>query len=105
MRTIELTLNGQRVRASVEPPETLHGLPPDRGRRPGCRRRGGGRHRGGTGGLTAVDAQPAPARGPAPAPAGEGAPQYRIVGTRAPRPDARDKVHGLLRYADDFALA
>jgi len=52
-----------------------------------------------------VDAQPAPARGPAPAPAGEGAPPYRIVGTRAPRPDARDKVHGLLRYADDFALA
>ncbi len=30
---------------------------------------------------------------------------FRIVGTRAPRPDARDKVHGLLRYADDFALA
>ncbi|PYM63333.1 MAG: xanthine dehydrogenase, partial [Candidatus Rokuibacteriota bacterium] len=33
------------------------------------------------------------------------APSFRIVGTRVPRPDARDKVHGLLRYADDFALA
>jgi len=31
-------------------------------------------------------------------------PRFRIVGERAPRPDARDKVHGLLRYADDFAL-
>ncbi len=32
-------------------------------------------------------------------------PEFRIVGARAPRPDARDKVHGLLRYADDVALA
>ncbi len=30
---------------------------------------------------------------------------FRIVGTRAPRHDARDKVHGRLRYADDLALA
>jgi CO/xanthine dehydrogenase Mo-binding subunit len=30
---------------------------------------------------------------------------FRIVGSRAPRPDARDKVFGLLRYADDLALA
>ncbi len=33
------------------------------------------------------------------------APGFRIVGARTPRPDARDKVYGLLRYADDFALA
>jgi CO/xanthine dehydrogenase Mo-binding subunit len=32
-------------------------------------------------------------------------PRFRTVGSRAPRPDARDKVYGLLRYADDFALA
>jgi len=32
-------------------------------------------------------------------------PGFRIVGERAPRFDARDKVHGLLRYADDLALA
>src|SRR5262249_38661849 len=32
-------------------------------------------------------------------------PPFRIVGGRVPRPDAKDKVHGLLRYADDFALA
>jgi CO/xanthine dehydrogenase Mo-binding subunit len=30
---------------------------------------------------------------------------FRIVGARAPRFDARDKVYGLLRYADDLALA
>jgi CO/xanthine dehydrogenase Mo-binding subunit len=30
---------------------------------------------------------------------------FRVVGARAPRFDARDKVHGLLRYADDLALA
>jgi CO/xanthine dehydrogenase Mo-binding subunit len=30
---------------------------------------------------------------------------FRTVGGRAPRFDARDKVHGLLRYADDLALA
>jgi CO/xanthine dehydrogenase Mo-binding subunit len=29
---------------------------------------------------------------------------FRIVGQRAPRPDARDKVFGLTRYADDFAM-
>ena len=28
-----------------------------------------------------------------------------LVGARAPRFDARDKVYGLLRYADDLALA
>jgi CO/xanthine dehydrogenase Mo-binding subunit len=28
-----------------------------------------------------------------------------LVGARLPRPDARDKVHGLTRYADDLALA
>src|SRR5262245_29308702 len=28
----------------------------------------------------------------------------RIVGQRAPRPDAQDKVLGLTRYADDFAM-
>src|SRR5262245_28453829 len=28
----------------------------------------------------------------------------RIVGQRAPRPDATDKVFGLTRYADDFAM-
>ncbi|MGH7265219.1 MAG: xanthine dehydrogenase family protein molybdopterin-binding subunit, partial [Candidatus Rokuibacteriota bacterium] len=28
-----------------------------------------------------------------------------LVGARLPRHDARDKVHGLLRYADDLALA
>ena len=33
------------------------------------------------------------------------APAFRTVGGRAPRPDARDKVHGLTRYADDFAMA
>jgi CO/xanthine dehydrogenase Mo-binding subunit len=32
-------------------------------------------------------------------------PRFRVVGARAPRFDARDKVHGLLRYADDFAMA
>ena len=32
-------------------------------------------------------------------------PRFRIVGARAPRFDARDKVYGLLRYADDLALA
>ena len=32
-------------------------------------------------------------------------PRFRIVGTRVPRPDAKDKVFGLLRYADDLALA
>ncbi len=32
-------------------------------------------------------------------------PGFRVVGGRAPRFDARDKVHGLLRYADDLALA
>jgi CO/xanthine dehydrogenase Mo-binding subunit len=32
-------------------------------------------------------------------------PGFRIVGERVPRFDARDKVHGLLRYADDLALA
>jgi CO/xanthine dehydrogenase Mo-binding subunit len=32
-------------------------------------------------------------------------PGFRVVGERAPRFDARDKVHGLLRYADDLALA
>ena len=38
--------------------------------------------------------------------AGGGSPSgFRIVGTRAPRPDAKDKVFGLLRYADDLALA
>jgi CO/xanthine dehydrogenase Mo-binding subunit len=31
-------------------------------------------------------------------------PGFRVVGARAPRFDARDKVHGLLRYADDLAL-
>jgi CO/xanthine dehydrogenase Mo-binding subunit len=30
---------------------------------------------------------------------------FRTVGARAPRFDARDKVYGLLRYADDLALA
>ncbi len=30
---------------------------------------------------------------------------FRIVGARAPRFDARDKVYGVLRYADDLALA
>jgi CO/xanthine dehydrogenase Mo-binding subunit len=34
-------------------------------------------------------------------PSGSG---FRVVGERLPRPDARDKVHGLLRYADDLAL-
>jgi CO/xanthine dehydrogenase Mo-binding subunit len=29
---------------------------------------------------------------------------FRIVGQRAPRPDAADKVFGLTRYADDFAM-
>jgi CO/xanthine dehydrogenase Mo-binding subunit len=29
---------------------------------------------------------------------------FRIVGQRAPRPDASDKVFGLTRYADDFAM-
>jgi xanthine dehydrogenase YagR molybdenum-binding subunit len=29
---------------------------------------------------------------------------FRIVGQRAPRPDAQDKVFGLTRYADDFAM-
>jgi CO/xanthine dehydrogenase Mo-binding subunit len=55
---------------------------------------------------------PAPGPGPAPATApprpsgpGVGGAPFRIVGGRVPRPDARDKVHGLLRYADDFALA
>src|SRR5262249_59419700 len=32
-------------------------------------------------------------------------PGFRIVGERTPRFDARDKVHGLLRYADDLAIA
>ncbi len=32
-------------------------------------------------------------------------PRFRIVGARAPRFDARDKVYGLLRYADDLGLA
>ena len=32
------------------------------------------------------------------------APAFRIVGQRAPRPDAPDKVFGLTRYADDFAM-
>jgi CO/xanthine dehydrogenase Mo-binding subunit len=32
------------------------------------------------------------------------APTFRIVGHRAPRPDATDKVFGLTRYADDFAM-
>ncbi|MCA9846082.1 MAG: hypothetical protein KC491_15635, partial [Dehalococcoidia bacterium] len=27
-----------------------------------------------------------------------------MVGSRAPRHDARDKVHGITRYADDVAL-
>jgi CO/xanthine dehydrogenase Mo-binding subunit len=31
--------------------------------------------------------------------------RFRVVGERMPRPDATDKVHGLLRYADDLALA
>jgi CO/xanthine dehydrogenase Mo-binding subunit len=31
-------------------------------------------------------------------------PVFRVVGARLPRADARDKVHGLLRYADDLAL-
>ncbi len=30
---------------------------------------------------------------------------FRIVGQRVPRPDAHDKVFGLTRYADDFAMA
>jgi CO/xanthine dehydrogenase Mo-binding subunit len=34
----------------------------------------------------------------------DAAPRFRIVGERVPRPDARDKVHGLIRYADDLAL-
>jgi CO/xanthine dehydrogenase Mo-binding subunit len=32
------------------------------------------------------------------------APAFRIVGQRVPRPDAQDKVFGLTRYADDFAM-
>ena len=32
------------------------------------------------------------------------APTFRIVGQRAPRPDAQDKVFGLTRYADDFSM-
>ena len=35
-------------------------------------------------------------------PAGAGG--FRIVGQRVPRPDATDKVFGLTRYADDFAM-
>ena len=38
----------------------------------------------------------------APSPPGAGG--FRIVGQRAPRPDATDKVFGLTRYADDFAM-
>ncbi len=34
----------------------------------------------------------------------EPGPRFRVVGARAPRADARDKVFGLLRYADDLAL-
>ena len=40
----------------------------------------------------------------APAARSDGA-AFRIVGHRAPRPDAADKVFGLTRYADDFAMA
>ena len=40
----------------------------------------------------------------APAARSDGA-AFRIVGHRAPRPDATDKVFGLTRYADDFAMA
>jgi CO/xanthine dehydrogenase Mo-binding subunit len=47
-----------------------------------------------------TDAPRPPAGAAAPAPAGP----FRIVGHRAPRPDARDKVFGLTRYADDLAL-
>jgi CO/xanthine dehydrogenase Mo-binding subunit len=42
---------------------------------------------------------PVVAGGPASAPA------FRVVGQRVPRPDASDKVFGLTRYADDFAMA
>jgi CO/xanthine dehydrogenase Mo-binding subunit len=38
------------------------------------------------------------------APPKPGAPAFRIVGQRAPRPDSSDKVFGLTRYADDFAM-
>ncbi len=40
----------------------------------------------------------------APAVRSDGA-TFRIVGHRAPRPDAADKVFGITRYADDFAMA
>ncbi len=30
--------------------------------------------------------------------------EFAMVGTRAPRRDARDKIHGITRYADDFSL-
>jgi CO/xanthine dehydrogenase Mo-binding subunit len=40
----------------------------------------------------------------APAVRSDGA-AFRIVGHRAPRPDATDKVFGFTRYADDFAMA
>jgi CO/xanthine dehydrogenase Mo-binding subunit len=38
-------------------------------------------------------------------PAPPSAPALRVVGRRVARPDARDKVFGLTRYADDFAMA
>ena len=37
-------------------------------------------------------------------PTGMDIPAFRVVGARLPRADARDKVYGLLRYADDLAL-
>jgi CO/xanthine dehydrogenase Mo-binding subunit len=36
---------------------------------------------------------------------GGSGPTFRVVGQRVARPDAVDKVFGLTRYADDFALA
>jgi CO/xanthine dehydrogenase Mo-binding subunit len=33
-----------------------------------------------------------------------GTSQFAMVGARAPRRDARDKIHGVTRYADDFGL-
>ncbi len=38
------------------------------------------------------------------APSTPGPGGFRIVGQRAPRPDAADKVFGLTRYADDFSM-